>query len=90
MLNETHRAPPRYKISDFFSSLLGRPSSTNVGASFGSIRYDKISKNAFTIGSVFPLTKRTEFEIYYEDQRDSGTSPNFHVRGAGLVLSLYF
>jgi len=22
MLNETHRAPPRYKISDFFSSLL--------------------------------------------------------------------
>jgi hypothetical protein len=23
MLNETHHAPPRYKISDFFSSLLG-------------------------------------------------------------------
>jgi predicted enzyme related to lactoylglutathione lyase len=23
MFNETHRAPPRYKISDFFSSLLG-------------------------------------------------------------------
>jgi hypothetical protein len=22
MFNETHRAPPRYKISDFFSSLL--------------------------------------------------------------------
>jgi hypothetical protein len=22
MINETHRAPPRYKISDFFSSLL--------------------------------------------------------------------
>jgi Protein of unknown function (DUF2490) len=53
-------------------------------------RYDKISKNAFTIGSVFPITKRTEFEIYFEDQRDSGSVPNFHVRGAGLVLSLYF
>jgi len=25
MLNETHRAPPRYKISDFFSSLLEFP-----------------------------------------------------------------
>jgi hypothetical protein len=25
MLNETHRAPPRYKISDFFSSLLETP-----------------------------------------------------------------
>src|SRR5882757_3063842 len=24
MHNETHRAPPRYKISDFFSSLLGK------------------------------------------------------------------
>lgn len=53
-------------------------------------RCDKISKNAYTIGSVFPLTKSTEFEVYYEDQRDSSTSPNFHVRGAGLVLSLYF
>jgi hypothetical protein len=53
-------------------------------------RFDKISKNAITIGSVFPLSKRTEFEVYFEDQRDSGTSPNFHVRGAGLVLGLYF
>jgi len=53
-------------------------------------RYEKISKNAFTVGSVFPLTKHTEFEVYYEDQRDSGTSPSFHVRGAGIVLNLFF
>ena len=33
-------------------------------------RYDKIAKNSFTVGSVFPITKRTEFQLYYEDQRD--------------------
>jgi len=53
-------------------------------------RYDKIAKNAFTAGSVFPITKRTELEVYYQDQRDSSKTPNFHTRGAGLVLSLYF
>ena len=60
----------------------------------GEFYYDSrlatITKNAFTIGSIFPLTKRTEFELYYEDQRDSTTSPNFHVRGVGVVLGLYF
>jgi hypothetical protein len=60
------------------------------GEFFYDSRYEKIAKNAFTVGSVFPLTKHTEFEVYYEDQRDSSTSPNFHIRGAGLVLSLYF
>jgi Protein of unknown function (DUF2490) len=60
------------------------------GEFFYDSRYDKISKNALTIGGVFPLTRRTEFEIYYEDQRDSGSPSNFHVRGAGLVLGLYF
>jgi len=53
-------------------------------------RYDKIAKNAFTIGIVFPLTKRTEFELYYEDQRDSSSTPSYHTRGIGLVLGLYF
>ena len=53
-------------------------------------RYDKIAKNAFSVGSVFPLTKRAEFELYYEDQRDSSSTPNYHTRGAGVVLGLYF
>jgi hypothetical protein len=60
------------------------------GEFFYDSRYDKIAKNALTIGSVFPITKQTEFEVYFEDQRDSGKLPNFHVRGAGLVLSLFF
>jgi len=60
------------------------------GEFFYDSRDDKIDKNAFTIGSVFPLTKRTEFEAYYEDQRDSSTTPNYHTRGAGLVMTFYF
>lgn len=60
------------------------------GELFYDSRYDKIAKNAFTVGSIFPLTKRTEFQLYYEDQRDSGTSPVYHVRGAGLILGLFF
>jgi hypothetical protein len=59
------------------------------GELFFDSRFDKIAKNSFRIGSVFPITKRTEFELYYEDQRDSGTSPVFHVRGVGLTLSLF-
>jgi hypothetical protein len=60
------------------------------GELFYDSRYDKIAKNSFVIGSIFPVTKRTEFQLYYEDQRDSGTIPLFHVRGAGVTLSLFF
>jgi Protein of unknown function (DUF2490) len=60
------------------------------GELFYDSRYDKIDKNIFTAGSVFPLSKRTEFEVYYEDQRDSSSTPNYHTRGIGLVMSLYF
>ena len=60
------------------------------GELFYDSRSDKIAKNAFTIGSVFPLSKRSELELYYEDQRDSSSTPNFHTRGPGVVLSLYF
>jgi hypothetical protein len=53
-------------------------------------RYDKIAKNIFTVGSVFPTSKRTEFEVFYEDQRDSSSPTNYHTRGIGLVFSVYF
>jgi len=60
------------------------------GEFFYDITEGKIDKNAFTIGSTFPLSKRTEVEVYYEDQRDSSSQPNTHTRGAGVVLGLYF
>lgn len=53
-------------------------------------RYDKIAKNTFTVGSIFPMSRRTEFEVYYQDERDSASTPNYHTRGAGVVLGLYF
>jgi len=53
-------------------------------------RYGKLTKNSITVGSAFPITKHTEVEIYYEDQRDTSRSPVFHVRGTGVVLNLYF
>jgi hypothetical protein len=60
------------------------------GEIFYDSRYGGIAKNIFTMGSVFPLTRRSEIEIFYEDQRDSAAPPNYHTRGAGLVLTLYF
>ncbi len=60
------------------------------GELFYDSRTDKIAKNVFTAGSVFPIDKRSEFEMYYEDQRDSSSAPNFHARGIGLVLSVFF
>jgi hypothetical protein len=53
-------------------------------------RTDKIAKNVYTFGSVFPINKRSEFEMYYEDQRDSSSTPNFHARGIGVVMNLFF
>lgn len=60
------------------------------GELFYDSRFDKIAKNSFIIGSVFPFNKHAEFQLYYEDQRDSSTVPLFHVRGAGVTLSLFF
>jgi hypothetical protein len=53
-------------------------------------RDNKVAKNAFTIGSIFPISRKTEAELYYEDQRSSSSTPNLHTRGVGLTLSLFF
>jgi hypothetical protein len=53
-------------------------------------RYDRIAKNAFTAGTILPVNKHSEFEVYYEDKRDTSSSPIFHIRGVGLILNLYF
>jgi hypothetical protein len=60
------------------------------GEIFYDSRYGSVAKNIFTAGSVFPLTKRSEIEFFYEDQRDSSQRPLSHARGLGIVLTLYF
>jgi hypothetical protein len=60
------------------------------GEFFYDSREGKIDKTAFSVGSTFPLTKRTELEVYYEDRRDSSSTPNTDTRAAGVALGLYF
>jgi Protein of unknown function (DUF2490) len=50
----------------------------------------QISANAVMIGSIFPTTKHSELELYYRNGRIITTTPNSYIRGAGLILSLYF
>lgn len=59
------------------------------GELFYDSRFDKIAKNSFIIGSVFPLNRRMEVQFHYDDQRDSSTARPFHVRGAGLILGFF-
>jgi hypothetical protein len=52
-------------------------------------RVHNISLNAFSAGGIFPTSKRTELEVYYKDQRSIAAAQAVHIRGAGLILSLY-
>lgn len=52
-------------------------------------RVHNISQNAFSAGSIFPTSKRTEVEVYYKGQRSIASAPAAHIRGAGLILSFY-
>jgi hypothetical protein len=52
--------------------------------------YDKFSRVAFDLGSVFPIGKHMEIEGYYEHQNDTSKSPNRQVNALGTAISLYF
>lgn len=52
-------------------------------------RVHNISLNAFSAGSIFPTGRRTELEVYYKDQRGITSAQAVHIRGGGLILSLY-
>ena len=59
------------------------------GEAYYDSRYERFSKNAFSVGTDVPFTRHSSFELYYQDQRDSGTPPVFHTRGPGLTLNLF-
>jgi hypothetical protein len=52
--------------------------------------YNKFSRVAFDVGSIFPVGEHVELEGYYEHQNDTGKSPNRQVNALGAVLNLYF
>jgi hypothetical protein len=40
----------------------------------------RLQENSFSMGRVFPITKKVEFEVYYQDLQV----------GSGAALSVYF
>lgn len=49
----------------------------------------QISANATMIGSIFPVSRRAEFEFYWKAQRGTTSPPSTFTHGAGVILSLY-
>jgi hypothetical protein len=52
--------------------------------------YNKFSRVAVDVGTIFPVGEHVELEGYYEHQNDTGKSPNRQVNALGAVLTLYF
>jgi hypothetical protein len=52
--------------------------------------YEKWSRTTVDVGSIFPIRKRTEFEMYYEHENDTSHSPNRQIDALGFSLNLYF
>jgi hypothetical protein len=57
---------------------------------FYETQYHKWSTTSFYAGSLFPVGKHVEFNVYYEHDNNTGKHPNQQVNSAGLALYLYF
>ena len=53
-------------------------------------QYKKWSTTSLYAGSLFPVGKHVEFNIYYEHDNNTGKHPNQQVNSVGLALYLYF
>ncbi len=53
-------------------------------------QYGKWSTTELYAGSLFPLGKHVQFNLYYEHENDTGKHPNKQLNEVGLVLNLYF
>ena len=53
-------------------------------------QYSKWSSTDLYAGSLFPVGKRVQFNLYYEHENDTGKKPNRQNNYAGLALYLYF
>jgi len=59
-------------------------------SSFYESQYGKWSDTALYAGCIFPIRKRSELNLYYEHQNNTGKSPNQQINQLGLMLGLYF
>lgn len=53
-------------------------------------QYQKWSTTDLYIGSLFPVGKHVQFDVYYEHENNTGKSPNRQNNFIGLALYLYF
>jgi hypothetical protein len=55
-----------------------------------SSQYSKWYDTAISAGTKLPVTKRIEFDTYYEHQNQTNRSPNKQIQSLGLVLNVFF
>lgn len=53
-------------------------------------QYSKWSATDLYAGSLFPVGRHVQFDLYYEHENDTGKKPNRQNNYVGLVLYLYF
>ena|ERR1700758_238080 len=53
-------------------------------------QYGKWSSTDLYVGSLFPVGKKVQFDLYYEHENDTGKSPNKQQNYVGLALLLFF
>jgi hypothetical protein len=53
-------------------------------------QYSKWSTTALYAGSLFPVGKHVQFDLYYEHQNNTGKRPNKPDNGIGFATHLYF
>ena len=53
-------------------------------------QYSKWSTTSLYIGSLFPVGKHVQFNLYFEHDNNTGKHPNQQINSVGLVLNLYF
>ena len=53
-------------------------------------RYGKWSNTALYAGCLLPIAKHVQFDSYYDNQNNTGKSPNQQLNQFGLIFGLYF
>jgi Protein of unknown function (DUF2490) len=53
-------------------------------------QYQKWSSTDLYVGSLFPVRRHVEFDVYYEHENDTSKSPNRQNNYVGLALHLFF
>jgi len=61
-----------------------------AGEPFYESQYSKWSTTSLYAGSLFPVGKHVQFNLYFEHDNNTGKHPNRQVNSVGLVLNLYF